>query len=183
MNTLDLRNIKQDPKTPRSPKSRRPYKSAAILLSIAFISFIALNAVFAFIAPTSGPPTAEPANTIAGSKISGNISGNAVNVTGTVAIGNGGTGATIASGARTNLGLGTIATYNSPLPLANGGTAGTTAATARSNIGAAASGANSDITSLTGLTTPLATNRGGTGLSSVGSSGNVLTSNGTANRR
>ena len=39
------------------------------------------------------------------------------------------------------------------LPLGNGGTGSTTAAGARANLGAAASGANSDITSLTGLTT------------------------------
>lgn len=42
---------------------------------------------------------------LAGSKITGNISGNAANVTGTVAIANGGTGATTASAARTALGL------------------------------------------------------------------------------
>ena len=41
------------------------------------------------------------------------------------------------------------------------------AATARSNLGAAASGANSDITSITGLTTPLAVGQGGTGVSSL----------------
>lgn len=40
---------------------------------------------------------------LAGSKISGNISGNAANVTGTVAVANGGTGATDAGTARTNL--------------------------------------------------------------------------------
>ncbi len=38
------------------------------------------------------------------------------------------------------------------LPVANGGTAGTTAAAARSALGAAASGANTDLTSLKGLT-------------------------------
>jgi hypothetical protein len=42
---------------------------------------------------------------VSGSIVSGNISGNAANVTGTVAVANGGTGATTASGARTNLGL------------------------------------------------------------------------------
>ncbi len=43
--------------------------------------------------------------TIAGTQIVGNISGNAANVTGTVAIANGGTGGTTAAQARTNLGL------------------------------------------------------------------------------
>jgi len=38
-----------------------------------------------------------------GSQVSGNISGNAANVTGTVAIANGGTGATTVAGAQTNL--------------------------------------------------------------------------------
>jgi hypothetical protein len=48
---------------------------------------------------------ADPAwiTSIAGSKVSGNISGNAANVTGTVAIANGGTGATTAALARTGL--------------------------------------------------------------------------------
>lgn len=54
--------------------------------------------------------------------------------------------------------------------VAQGGTAGTTQATARSGIGAAASGANSDITSLSGLTTPLTTGQGGTG-TNYGSTG------------
>lgn len=49
------------------------------------------------------------------------------------------------------------------LPVANGGTGGTTASDARSNLGAAASGANSDITSLSGLTTALSVAQGGTG--------------------
>lgn len=42
---------------------------------------------------------------LAGSKVSGNISGNAANVTGTVAIANGGTGSTTASAARIALGV------------------------------------------------------------------------------
>lgn len=52
------------------------------------------------------------------------------------------------------------------LPLTSGGTGGTTASAARTNLGAAASGANSDITSLSGLTTPLSVAQGGTGSSS-----------------
>lgn len=51
------------------------------------------------------------------------------------------------------------------LPIANGGTNATTAAGARTSLGAAASGANSDITSLSGLTTPLSIGQGGTGSS------------------
>jgi hypothetical protein len=48
---------------------------------------------------------ADPAwiTSLAGNKISGNITGNAANVTGTVAIANGGTGATTAAAARTNV--------------------------------------------------------------------------------
>jgi hypothetical protein len=42
--------------------------------------------------------------TVSGSKVTGNITGNAANVTGTVAIANGGTGATTATAALTNLG-------------------------------------------------------------------------------
>lgn len=49
------------------------------------------------------------------------------------------------------------------LPVTKGGTGSTTAAGARSSLGAAASGANSDITSLSGLTTPLSIAQGGTG--------------------
>lgn len=51
--------------------------------------------------------------------------------------------------------------------------------TARSNLSAAKSGANSDITSLAGLTTALSKDQGGTGLTSPGTAGNVLTSDGT----
>lgn len=49
------------------------------------------------------------------------------------------------------------------LAVADGGTGASTAANARTNLSAAASGANSDITSLTGLTTPLSQAQGGTG--------------------
>jgi hypothetical protein len=44
-----------------------------------------------------------------------------------------------------------------------GGTGAVSAAAARTNLGAAASGANPDITSLSGLTTPLSVSQGGTG--------------------
>ena len=86
-----------------------------------------------------------------------------------------------------------------PLAVAVGGTGANSAATARTNLSAAASGANSDITSLSGLTTALSVAQGGTGLANLtansvligngtstissvapGTSGNLLTSNGTA---
>lgn len=141
--------------------------------------------------------------------------------TATLPISLGGTGANTAAAARTNLGLGsgatttvgTIATQNSdavtitggtitgiaPIAVTSGGTGASTAAAARSNLSAAASGNNSDITSLTGLTTPLSVVFGGTGVNSMptnalvvgngtspvgsvapGNAGNVLISTGTA---
>lgn len=106
-----------------------------------------------------------------------------------------GTAVTIAQGARgiyycdgTNVVLADTASISLPLSVAQGGTGGTTQSAARLGIGisafadtlvtaadaptargvllAAASGANSDITSLTGLTTPLSAPQGGTGQSS-----------------
>lgn len=52
---------------------------------------------------------------------------------------------------------------SSPLSVNLGGTGGSTAQDARNNLGAAKSGSNSDITSLTGLTTALSVSQGGTG--------------------
>lgn len=74
----------------------------------------------------------------------------------------GGTGSSTASGARTNLGLGSIATQNAnavsitggsisgitDIAVADGGTGASDAATARINLGAAASGTNTDISVL-----------------------------------
>lgn len=57
------------------------------------------------------------------------------------------------------------------LAIAGGGTGAETASAARTNLGAATSGANSDITSLTGLTTALSTSQGGTALTSFTSGG------------
>jgi hypothetical protein len=81
--------------------------------------------------------------------VTGTVSGNATNVDGTVAINNGGTGATTAANARTNLELGTIATQASnsvsitggsiagitDLAIADGGTGASTVAQARTNLG------------------------------------------------
>ena len=81
--------------------------------------------------------------------VTGTVTGNATNVDGVVAINNGGTGATTDTGARTALGLGTIATQNannvtitggsvtltSALAIASGGTAATSVNQARTNLG------------------------------------------------
>jgi hypothetical protein len=63
-----------------------------------------------------------------------NLGLGAVAVQNTVPIANGGTGATTAADARTNLGLGAVAVQNT-VPIANGGTGATTAADARTNLG------------------------------------------------
>ena len=88
-----------------------------------------------------------------------------------IAISDGGTGAANASGARINLGgtavgIGVFTAAN--------------AAAARASMSAAASGANSDITSLTGLTTPLAVTEGGTGGATAADARTALAVPGTA---
>lgn len=60
------------------------------------------------------------------------------------------------------------------IPVAAGGTGSTTAASARAALNVASSGANSDITSLTGLTTPLTLGQGGTGGASAASARSSL---------
>ena len=52
---------------------------------------------------------------------------------------------------------------NTPLGVSTGGTGANTAANARTNLGAAKSGANTDISALSGLTTALSIAQGGTG--------------------
>jgi hypothetical protein len=107
--------------------------------------------------------------------------------------------------------VGTIASQNSdavtitggtitgvvPIAVTSGGTGANTAAAARASLSAAVSGNNADITSLTGLTTPLSVVFGGTGVTNMptnalvvgngtspvnsiapGSAGNVLISTG-----
>jgi hypothetical protein len=82
--------------------------------------------------------------------LTGTVTGNASNVSGLVAIVNGGTGATTESAARTALGLGTISTQSASnvaitggsitgitLGVANGGTGATDTPTARTNLGLA----------------------------------------------
>jgi hypothetical protein len=68
----------------------------------------------------------------------------------------------------TTLGTITSGVWNgTTIAVANGGTGATSASGARTNLGAAASGANSDITSLTGLTTALSVGQGGTGATTL----------------
>jgi hypothetical protein len=124
-------------------------------------------------AATANSFTAAPTNCSAGSYTTGiDIFGNAQNCT--VAATGGG------SGTVTSFAVGTWPSWLTPtvtnatttpslavaggtVPVANGGTGATTTATARTGLGAAASGANGDITSLTGLTTALPISEGGTG--------------------
>lgn len=87
-----------------------------------------------------------------------------------IVISDGGTGATTASSARLNLG---ITTFADAIVTATAGAA------VRTTIGAAAAGANSDITSLTGLTTPITVAQGGTGAATL-TAGRVLKGNGTS---
>ena len=78
--------------------------------------------------------------------------------------------ATISTAGKVNgaaiTGLASVPSGAGALPVANGGTAATSASAARTSLGAAASGANSDITSLTGITTALGIAYGGTGSTS-----------------
>ena len=60
------------------------------------------------------------------------------------------------------------------LAVARGGTGGSTQGAARSGIGAAASGANSDLTSLSGLTSPLSIAQGGTASASASAARSAL---------
>ena len=93
-----------------------------------------------------------------GSQVSGNIAGNAANVTGTVAIANGGTGATTAAAARTNLGATTVGgnlfTLTNPSAItfprfnADNTVSALDAATFRTAIGAGTSSTTGTVTSV-----------------------------------
>ena len=132
----------------------------------------------------TGSATASAARSALGAAASGansditSLSG----LTTALSLAQGGTAATTAAGARTNLGLGTLSTQDAnnvsitggsmtgitDLAVADGGTGASSAAAARTNLGAAASGSNSDISSLSGLTTPLSIAQGGTGAATAG---------------
>jgi len=62
-----------------------------------------------------GAVTDAKITSVSGSKVTGNISGNATNVTGMIAVANGGTGATTATGALNNLGAEAVANKSTDL--------------------------------------------------------------------
>ena len=127
--------------------------------------------------------------------------GGTLSATAILPIVSGGTGGSTAAEARINLGLGSGATANvgtialqnfdavnitggtitgvAPIAVTSGGTGANTVAAARTNLLAAASGNNSDITSLNGLTTPLSVVFGGTGVNNMPTNALVV-GNGTS---
>ena len=86
------------------------------------------------------------------------------------------TGLSFTGGPVTTTGTLTVA---GTLAIASGGTGATSASGARLTLLAAGSGANSDITSLTGLTTALSVGQGGTGVATTPTNGQLLIGNGT----
>jgi hypothetical protein len=80
----------------------------------------------------------------------------------------------------TSAGTAHVLGWTGSLAVARGGTAATTASGARASLGAAASGANSDITAMTGLTTALGPQFGGTGFLGGYTAGDTLFATGAS---
>jgi hypothetical protein len=127
--------------------------------------------------------------------LTGTVTGNATNVSGVVAVNNGGTGATTVTAARTALGLGTIATQAADnvtitggaisgiadLAIADGGTGASSATQARTNlglvIGTDVQPFSNQLTALTSLATNGIVIKSGTGTATTRSitAGNSIT--------
>jgi len=131
--------------------------------------------------------------------VTGTVTGNATNVDGTVAINNGGTGATTAANARTNLELGTMSTQASnsvsitggsiagitDLAIADGGTGASTVTQARTNLGLVLGSDvqpfSNNLTALAAITTHglFVKNAAGTALTrSIAAGGSITVTNG-----
>ena len=131
--------------------------------------------------------------------VTGTLSGNATNVSGVVAISNGGTGATSDSAARTALGLGTIATQAASnvtitggsisgitdIAIADGGTGASTVVQARTNLGLVLGSDvqpfSNNLTALAAVTTHgfFVKDSAGTALTrSIAASGSITVTNG-----
>ena len=105
----------------------------------------------------SGGSGSSNAAALTGTTLAGNVVSSALTSVGTLTGGGTGSGFTIALGSSTLTGS---------VSVANGGSGATSASAARTNLGAAASGANADITALSGLQTALTIAQGGTGATS-----------------
>jgi hypothetical protein len=128
--------------------------------------------------------TLTKATLTAGSGISITNSAGGITITSTagagtvtsVAASGGTTGLSFTGSPITTLGTLTLA---GTLAITSGGTGATSPSGARLTLGAAAAGANSDITSLTGLTTAITVAQGGTGVATAPTNGQLLIGNGT----
>ena len=93
-----------------------------------------------------------------------------------VSVANGGTGATTAEDARTNLGLGVVAT-NNVVPIARGGTGATTAEDARKNLGLGSVATNNVVPIARGGTAATTAADACANLGAVKKSGDTMTGN------